>query len=333
MNVLVCGTQYGSTYLRALSLSSTVSATPLKLIGILSKGSQRSQTLAQQMGVPHYTQLSQLSGQNIDIACVAVSGEAGQKLVLELLSKGVAVICEHPVDPDFVQLALATAQEHNTALHVNSHFADLQAPQAFLQSLWTAYQQGQPCIHMDLAFNLRTLYSGLDMLGRSLGSLSDIEVGTLSSSQANTFATLYLQSRQTSVSILCQNFSSAEDDGSATYLNHRLSAIFPHGTLLLSETTGPLSWFPTMNSMSAQHWKTYIPVDLQPMSQAELIQQRDYCNLNALHTLVSVKQGNDGPIYQAPEYLVSLSKLWHQLINQFASLHKVEGKVPNDNPA
>ena len=325
MNVLVCGTQYGSTYIRALSLPSAIPSSTIKLAGILSRGSQRSQTLAQQMGVPHYTSLAQLSNQPIDLACVAVSGPAGQQLVLALLTKGIAVICEHPVDPDFMQRALQTAQEHNTVLHVNSHFADLQAPQVFLQSLWTAYQQGQPCIHMDLAVNLRTLYSGIDMLGRALGSLSDIEVGNLSATPTHTFATLYLQSPHTSISIMCQNFASAEDDGSATYLNHRLSAIFPHGTLMLSETTGPLSWFPTITSMSAQHWKTYIPVELLPMTQTELVQHRDYCNLNAIHTLANVKQGHDNPIYQTPEYLISLSQLWHQVITQFASLH------PNTN--
>ena len=322
MKVLVCGTQYGSTYIRALTLNQQQSQsqpTSFSLTGILSKGSERSQTLAQQLNVPYFTDVA-LIPDEINIACVAVGGDAGKHLTFALLKKGIAVLCEHPVEPNFVQEALTVAQQHQTVFQVNAHFADLYAPQAFLQSLVSAHKSGYGCLHFDLAVNLRTLYSALDLLGRATGNLSDITIvpgqSTPEPSANSLFKTLYLRNQSSTISMLCQNFSSAQDDGSATLLNHRFSAIFPHGTLMLSETTGPLSWFPSVTSMSEEHWKTYLPVDIVPMDMKQMQQHRDQCNITALSVMAAAIQQQYVVPYQSPEYLMALSNLWRAVLKE-----------------
>ncbi|WP_125560540.1 Gfo/Idh/MocA family oxidoreductase [Pseudoalteromonas rubra] len=310
MKVLVCGTHYGSTYIRALTQFPQHSFT---CVGVLSKGSEHSQQIAHQLGVPYYTDVSAVPADSIDIACVAVSGDAGQAIVLSLLKQGVSVLCEHPVDQAFVQKALALAEQHQVYFHVNGHFADLYAPQAFLQSILNAYQQGFGCMHYAMGANLRTLYSALDLLGRALGGFEGLEVIKYNG-EPMAFQPVMLKTDSLTVSVLCQNFSSAEDDGSATFLNHQCSALFPHGTLTLSETTGPLSWFPSSQSLPSETWRTYMPVELVPMDKQQLMTHRDQCNLNAIAALAATIQGETQPLYQQPDYLSALSGLWQAVL-------------------
>ncbi|TMP28593.1 siderophore-like synthase [Pseudoalteromonas rubra] len=310
MKVLVCGTHYGSTYIRALTQFPQDSFT---CVGVLSKGSEHSQQIAQQLGVPYYTDVATVPADSIDIACVAISGDAGQAIVLSLLKQGISVLCEHPVGQAFVQKALALAEQHQAYFHVNGHFADLYAPQAFLQSILSAYQQGFSCMHYAMGANLRTLYSALDLLGRALGGFTGLEVIKYSG-EPMAFQPVMLKTDNLTISLLCQNFSSAEDDGSATFLNHQCSALFPHGTLTLSETTGPLSWFPSSQSLPGETWRTYMPVELAPMDKQQLMGHRDQCNLAAIAALAATIQGETQPLYQQPDYLLALSGLWQAVL-------------------
>ena len=321
MRVLVCGTNYGASYIRVLAGNPG----PLQLAGILSTGSARSLALAQQARVAHYTDINGIPAGQIDLACVAVPGAAGQQLVLDLLTRGIHVICEHPIGAAFMQQALALARQQGRVFQVNAHFADLQAPQAFYRGLAVARQMG-PALHYELAVNLRTLYSGLDLLGRAIGTLAGI-TPTLAfhdNNQPALFANVLLtgqgqgQARQGPVlhaSLLCQNFASAHDDGSATLLNHRCSATFAHGNLLLAESNGPVLWFPSPVSMPTQQWRSYLPVDVSQLDGMQLQQQRDLANL-ALVNHFAGGAGNPNLLpEQQPDYLVALASLWQQILN------------------
>ncbi len=316
MRVLVCGTNYGATYLRALSISNGA----VKLAGILSQGSQRSLTYASHFNVPHFTVLEQVPEQSCDIACVAISGELGHALVIGLLSRGIHVLCEHPIDSEQMQKALQCAKAHNCVFHVNAHFADLNAPQAFFNALATASQMGQ-CLHYSLSLNLRTLYSGLDLLGRAMGSLDSISVKALRTvnDKPQAFEQLQLSAPNVSVSLLCQNFASEVDDGSATLINHRCSAMFAHGNLLLSESNGPVLWFPTPVSMPPDSWKNVLPVEMASIDQAQLQHERDIANLCAVECVIRVVQGQENPYQQSPEYLLQLSSLWIKVLSALQS--------------
>ncbi|ACJ28535.1 Siderophore-like synthase protein, putative [Shewanella piezotolerans WP3] len=311
MKVLVCGTNYGATYIRALATQPQ----NLSLAAILSTGSQRSKQYAAQLQVPHFTQIEQIPAGTVDIACIAVAGEGGQQLAVQCLNRGIHVLCEHPVGEEVVRYALELATKNGCRFHVNAHFADLGAPQAFYQAIATASQQA-PCMHFDLNVNLRTLYSGLDLLGRALGSLSNIGLvpATQIDKTKGLFETLQLTGPEFSVSLLCQNFASQHDDGSATLLNHRVSATFPHGNLLLCETAGPVFWFPSPVSMSAETWQSYLPVQVEPSNQYQLMQQRDIANISALNKLVTSISEPNAIIEQQPDYLIGLAKLWEQTL-------------------
>lgn len=320
MRILVCGTNYGSTYIRALAGGQD----NIKVVGILSTGSAHSKAYAQQVEVPHYTSLNDFANGSIDIACVVVPGEAGHKLTLALLAKDIHVLCEHPIGVEQMNQALKAAQIHRRVFQVNAHFADLLAPQTFYQSLAVARQMG-PALHYDIACNLRTLYSSLDLVGRALGSLKDIQVipAPRISDAPAMFSNLQLVTPKVQISLLCQNFASAVDDGSTTLLNHRCSATFAHGNLLLSESNGPVMWFPTPVSMPPQQWRTYLPVEMNQMDLTQLQQQRDKANRNTIIDMIAAIQGQPLQQQQQPEYLQALASLWEQI------LHLLQPEVEN----
>ncbi len=314
MKVLVCGTNYGSTYLRALLPAND----SVSLNGILSKGSQRSRQYAESLSVAHFTAAAQLDPNQFDIACVAVAGEAGQQLAAELLQMGLHVIIEHPVSEaqSTRLLALAQQQDRPRQLFVNAHFADLQAPSLFLQSLQQAASQ-YPLVHLSIDVNLRTIYSALDIIGRIWGSLDHFEVLPLRpADQANpaAFEVLGLRAGPFMAHLLVQNYSSPQDDGSATLLNHRISACFQHGNLLLAETTGPVVWYPTITSMPQDAWSSYLPIDMSNNNLASLQTQRDTANLNVIYRMVKAIKKKQPPAEQQPDYLKSLAKVWDKVL-------------------
>ena len=311
MRVMVCGTNYGATYIRALSMG----AANLRAVAIMSTGSARSRSMAQNLGLAHYTNVDEIPDNSVDIACVAVPGDAGHKLALDLLAKGIHVLAEHPVACQQMSEGLAQAKKHGRLYQVNAHFADLQAPQSFYQAFQVASQQSQ-CMHYELSVNLRTLYSGLDLLGRAIGSLKDIETRALPVDPQSPppFASVQLTGKGYSVSLLCQNFASAADDGSATLLNHRFSATFMHGNLLLGESNGPVLWFPSPVSLPPEQWQTYMPVEMAPLNQSQLTGQRDSANLLTLQNMASAIAGQPKLAWQHEDYLMDLAKLWEDVL-------------------
>src|SRR5262249_18031049 len=90
IRVLVCGTNYGRAYLRAISRR----ADAFELVGVLARGSCRSHQVADENGVPLYLNLREM-GKNVDLACAAMSSSAWP-VVIKLLERGVHVLCEHP---------------------------------------------------------------------------------------------------------------------------------------------------------------------------------------------------------------------------------------------
>ena len=309
MNILVCGSNYGATYIRALAGSRD----QIRLAGILSTGSARSLAYAQQAQVAHYTRLEDIADGSVDIACVAVPGDAGQRLSLALLAKGIHVIGEHPIGPEQVRKALTVAELHGRVFQVNAHFADLLAPQAFYQGLRVAQNLG-PALHYDLAINLRTLYSALDLVGRAIGSLDNFQVIAPTMDADTLFANVLLVNPKVRISLLCQNFASAADDGSATLLNHRCSATFAHGNLLLAESNGPVIWFPSPVSMPLQQWRNYLPVDMAQLDALQLQQQRDQANRSAVLNMIGAINGQGRQAHQQPDYLLALAALWEQVL-------------------
>ena len=318
MKILLCGTNYGSSYLKTLLSPNG----RLRLAGILSRGSERSRRLARLAGTSHLTALNEIPANAIDAAIVAVPGQEGLKLVLSLLERGIPVLAEHPWEPEDLKRALDVADQHQVVLQINSHFSDIDCVQQFL----IAAQRGTAStpIYLNLTANQRTLYSAIEVMGRILflnaSQSYQFTAASPSASDANSaafFATIQGLIGNVPTLIHCQRISSEFDDGSATFVNHHLLVGFPEGNLMLGEAFGPVIWMPRI--MPQTQWgQTPWRLLSHPTSESAGVycsRVRDQANQLACDKFASHIATQVAPAEQRPEFLLQVSRVWRSALD------------------
>lgn len=238
MRVAVCGTGYGASYLQALWNHPA----GLRLAGLVARGSERSQALARQWGVPLWRSSEEVPSGAIDAACVAVGWPAGRELALGFLRRGLPVLAEHPLEPADVEAALAAAREHGTVFQINSHYADLETVQPFLAACAAARQRSRP-LFVSAMSNPRALWSCLDLLARALGTLDPLDLRSLAPAEPPP-PLIPLNGTVAGIPLLlqCHRLVSAVDDGTAAWTSHHVVIGFPEGHLILGDNAGPVIW-------------------------------------------------------------------------------------------
>ena len=324
--VLVCGAVYGSTYLRALTRHSQA----MTLCGVLGRGGQHSVHSAAQFGVPCYTSLDQaLQGGRIDLAAVAISGQAGVELAERLLGMGIPVIQEHPLSSSEIRKLQTKAIHSNTIWHLNSHFGDLPQITPFIKGCQQLNQNSSP-LFINVVTNPRTLFSALDILARSLpqsGESKWTKIPLLNERQ-DFMASAYGLFSGATTHIQYQRTVSARDDGSATLVSHHLQVGYPSGVMELCDTYGPVIWRPNpAHSFSPQNlskslWETF-PEHTSP--EPEKIQhQRDQANAKALEQLLLHATTGTVPFEQAPQHQLNVATMWDELVELFGPPIQIE---------
>src|SRR5262249_2860908 len=158
---LVCGANYGRAYLQAIASSPNI-----HLAGLLTRGSETSRALATSAGLPHYDSVEQVP-RDVAIACVAVGAAPGEELALELLSRGLHVLCEHPVRSGFVRLACRKARAAKVVFPINGHFSDIGPVAAFVERFGATDRNVAPAAISAFTHG-RLVYSLFDILARGL---------------------------------------------------------------------------------------------------------------------------------------------------------------------
>jgi thiazolinyl reductase component of yersiniabactin synthetase len=318
MQVLLCGTNYGAQYVQALWNC----AGGMRLAGILSRGSERSRALARQLGTSHFTALVDVVAGSIDAAIVAVPGEDGVKLVMALLERGVHVMAEHPWEPEALDKAIAAAQTKKLAFNVNSHFGDLECVDLFLRHADRGAQA--PPIFLNLAVNTRTLYSAIDIVGRLLflNAPRPFQFTPASPSAADPsspafFATVHGLIGDVPIAIHCQRYSSAVDDGLATFVNHRVVLGFMDGNLMLGDTFGPLVWMPRILPQTQWAHTAWTLLSPAPNESAGAYSAavRDRANRAACERFAAQIATGGVAAMQRPEYLSQVSRTWRSALD------------------
>jgi thiazolinyl reductase component of yersiniabactin synthetase len=332
MRVLLCGTVYGSAYLRALDTNET----GLQLAGILAR-SERSRELARQWAVPFYATVDEVpvraidgagdgAGDGaidaaIDAAIVAISGEAGHAIASALLARGVPVLAEHPIGVAGLTAQRATSREHGTVFHVNAHYSDLDAPATFVAAFHGARQRS-PLLFLHLLVNPRTLYSALEIAGRCLGPMQVGAFETLPPLPGSFFVVTQAIVSGAPVTIQLQRASSAVDDGSSNWVSHHLLAGFQEGVLSLQEAQGPVIWMPSPPSLgqlqaapelwSRSLWRVLAS---PPPTFGEFVNGgRDRANRLALARFAREIASRNTEPEQSDEHLLGVSALWEAVL-------------------
>lgn len=316
MRVLLCGTVYGSAYLRALHGSES----GLQLAGILAR-SERSRELARQCAVPFYAAVDDVPPGAIDAAIVAVSGEAGHAIVTALLTRGVPVIAEHPINVAELTSHRALAREHGTIFHINAHYSDLDAPATFISAFHGARARS-PLLFVQLLANRRTLYSAIEIAGRCLGPLDVTALELLPPMPQSFFTAAQAMVSGVSVTIQLQRAASDVDDGSSNWVSHNMTAGFAEGTLSMAEAQGPVVWMPSPPSLpqlqaTPELWNRTLwrVLAAPPPSFAEFVNGgRDRANRLALARFArEIVTGIPDPL-QSDEHLLGVSTLWEAVL-------------------
>lgn len=300
---VVCGSNYGRCYLAALDRLSA----ECRLAALLASGSRRSVQLARRRGVPLARRVEELPAA-IDVACFALPSTANPA-ALELLERGVSIICEHPRKETFLRSALRLADTAGQHFHLNAHFSMLPAPQAFAQASRQFHEQFE-ARWMRLRCSDRLLYSGLDLLRSSLG-LSRFEFSTPRFHAGFAFLEGAVEGLPTQLEVqVAGSGPQPLADGSPEYLaDLRLECGFSEGTLTLTALAGPVIW----------NWNYHRFNDLpNPLGEEihgacggrQMARCREEANVHCIQEMVACIQGVESPPRQRPRHLLEVSRCW-----------------------
>lgn len=245
LRAIVCGTSFGRFYLRALSSNPMV-----KLVGILSTGSQASCEYASEYGIAHYIDVADLP-EDIELVCVvvrtSVSGGAGSDIARKLLGRGIHVLQEHPLHPAELADCFRAAQQNKVRYFVNSFYPYVSYIAQFLHTVSLLREQ-QPLLFVDAMCGSQVLYPLLDIIGRSVGSLRSCHVEVVEASRCQLYTTLIGEIAGVSLNLRVQNQIHPADADNHAFLLHRLAIGFEAGVLTLVDTHGPVIWSPRLHT-------------------------------------------------------------------------------------
>ena len=306
MRVLVCGSNYGRAYMAALAREPR----KFRLAGILAQGSLRSQQMAALNSAPLYRSPDDLPD-NIDLACAAMSSAAAP-VVLQLIRRGIHVLCEHPYPTSWFQRAISLARRCNVQFHVNGHFGNLPASRAFICECQRATRRGRPEF-IEVMATERSLYAALDIMMEAMGSRQRLQVRLLDS--RTKFIPLQGNLGKVPVCFLVQvsgrQSTGRLADGSRGYLlDYRLTVAFPTGTLTLLSAAGPVLWNSTIARVQAQNPLWTMLASQAMRTVAELREQRIQANVDALNSIRQSILGHGAPRVQEPQHILRVSKAW-----------------------
>lgn len=245
--VVVCGTGFGRTYLAALADP----ALPMDLVGVLARGSPRSRAAAAHHGVPLYTDPDQLPD-DVDVACVvvdaAINGGPGAELARALMARRLHVLQEHPLGEAELAACLRAARRHGVVYHLNSHYGHVPAVAAFVDAARRLLTR-QPAVFVDAIAGFVVLYPALDVLGQALGGLRPWSVHA---APAVPDLPVVLRSMTgvlagVPLTLRVQNQFDPHRRDNGPHVLMRVTLATDGGTLLLTDTSGPVLWSPRMH--------------------------------------------------------------------------------------
>jgi yersiniabactin synthetase, thiazolinyl reductase component len=312
MQVLVCGSNYGRAYIAALGREPG----KFQLAGMLAQGSIRSRQVAALNGVPLYRTAGELPD-NIHLACAAMSSTASA-VVLQLIRRGIHVLCEHPYPAGWLKRAINLARNYGVQFHVNGHFANLPAPQAFIRRCQQESRQARPQF-VDVMATERSLYGALDILLAAIGSQHPLRVHVLS--RRTKFVVLEGNAGKVplrfSVQVSGKKRGERLADGSPGYLlDQRLTLAFPTGLLTLLSMAGPVLWNSTPAHARDEDPLWSVLCGQATQTVAELRQQRIQANVEALNAIRQSILRHGAPEIQQPQHVLQVSKAWESIGRQ-----------------
>ncbi|MFC5047465.1 Gfo/Idh/MocA family oxidoreductase [Aquimarina hainanensis] len=244
LKAIVCGATFGQFYLASLKILQD----HFEVVGLLSRGSDRSKKCAKQYGVPLLTSIKEIPD-TVDLACVVlrsgVMGGEGTKLSLTLLEKGIHVLQEHPVHHKDLAACLRAAQKNKVLFRTGDLYIHLPEVRRFITCCRSLSKQQKP-IYIEAAYASQVSYPLLHILSEALTTTRPWSLDQVSKTKGP-FQVLTGVIGGVPLILRVHNEVNPNDPDNHLHLLHRITIGFEGGSLSLTDTHGPVVWNPRMH--------------------------------------------------------------------------------------
>lgn len=244
LKTVVCGTGFGSFYAEAAFRKKP----DFELAGIVAHGSERSRRCAAHYGVPLYPSVSAVP-EDIDVACVAIRtgalGGSGTEMSLEFLRRGVSVILEQPVHHKEVAECFRAARKNNCCFMTGNLYMNMPEIRRMLRVAEYLRKAGVKLEYIKAGSSVQAFYPFVDIFSRLVpgGEVSFAYV----SPQQGSFKEAVGKIKEVPFSLQFNNDMNPHDPDNHMHILHTFSLYYESGRLELTDTRGPLIWYPRLN--------------------------------------------------------------------------------------
>lgn len=241
--VIVCGTTFGQIYLEAINTNPN-----LELVGIIAQDSERSVMTAQKYGVSLLRNVENLP-EKVDIAFVVVRssclGGPGTDIAKSLLERGIHVLQEHPVHYRDIEELAKTANRQKKVYMVGNLYRHMEQVRNFITCAKKLNEKNE-LLYVKAAFSSQVSYPAIDILLDAL----PFGVGLDMEHQVECGGFKMLMGKIKGVPFIFEihHEINPKDPNNNMNFMHEIEFLYAAGRLLLSNTFGPLLWYPKMNT-------------------------------------------------------------------------------------
>ncbi|MEV0289162.1 Gfo/Idh/MocA family oxidoreductase [Kribbella sp. NPDC050820] len=238
--VVVAGSDFGRTYLEAVARAGG----RLRLAGLLGRGSERTVACARRYDVPCWTD-AMCVPEDTDLVCVVVGEQwDGRRLAERLLTRGIAVLHEHPVRADDIAGLLRLAARSGATYALQCHYGELPVMRRFLAAT-TALRALDGPEHLELTTSRLMLTAALDSAAKVAGALRPLTVLRTSGEAGQRWIEARLGELPVTLQVQNTYQPLAPDNGPRVEL--AVTVQYPSGVLTVVSPQGPLLWTPRLH--------------------------------------------------------------------------------------
>lgn len=238
-NVLVCGTRFGEYYIKALRRDYE----RFNIVGILSRGSEYSEHIAEKYGLKTYKEVKKLP-KDIDLACVIIRSEGvggeGTKLSKELLSRNINVIQEQPIHQKYLLECYKQAKQRGLLFMVSNFYIHLPNIETFIKkSIEMAKDSKMKYLSMMLSTQISFTGWHILLLSGIWGEVHSLQV---LKKGHGPFDIISGYIGKIPITIELNNMVNSQDPNVDMEIMHRFCTFYSVGNLMLEDTFGPVAW-------------------------------------------------------------------------------------------
>lgn len=243
IRIIVCGTSFGRFYIEGIKLASD----KYQLVGILSTGSKQSREIAEKENVKSYTDINEISKDEVDLACVVVRsnivGGKGTELALAFLEKGIHVVQEQPVHFDDMRKCYVAAKKNSCHYFVEMFYSYLPTTKKFIDMSNKLIGKTRP-IYLEASCSLQVLLPLIDVVGRVLKGFTPWEINEDSLQNVGMFSQLTGSIKNVPCQLKIQNELNSDNPDNYVHLMQRITLYTESGSLTMTESHGEIIWNP-----------------------------------------------------------------------------------------